>query len=145
MAKMKTISIDAKLTDQYKVEVKAGERIFYLDQPRFAGGTDAGPNPLEFFLSSLAGCIATTARIVAKQKDIKLDGLDLKIEGAFDTDILLGKGIDNRPGVQSITVKLKIYSDLSNEKNENILEEIRTRCPISDNILNVTPIIITLE
>lgn len=145
MAKIKTISIDAKLTEQFKVEVKAGERIFYLDQPRFAGGTDAGPNPLECFLSSLAGCIATTTRIVAKQKDIKLDGLDLKIEGAFDTDVLLGKNTDNRSGLQSITVNLKIHSDLPSENKENVLQEIRSRCPISENIINMTPIIFALE
>lgn len=145
MAKRKNISIDAKRIDQFKVEVKAGERIFYLDQPKYAGGTDAGPNPLECFLSSLAGCIATTARIVAKQEGIELDGLDLKIDGEFDPDVLLGNNTVNRPGLQSITVKMKIHSDQSNERKEKIIKEVRTRCPIFDNILNVTPVIIALE
>ena len=49
MAKMKTISIEAKLDEKFKVEVKAGDRTMYVDQPKAAGGTDAGPNPLEYF------------------------------------------------------------------------------------------------
>lgn len=139
MPKMKTICIEARSDEKFKVEVTAGDRSIYVDQPKFAGGTDAGPNPIEYFFASLAGCIATTARIIANQKNIKLDGMNIKIEGAFDTDILLGKSKEGRPGVTEIKVTLNIDSDMP---NEDFVNEIRSRCPISDNITNATPIII---
>ena len=144
MAKMKTISIEAKLDEKFKVEVKAGDRIIYVDQPAAAGGTEAGPNPLEFFFTALAGCIATAARIVANQKRIKLNGLDMKVEGAFDTEVLLGKSRENRAGMTGIKVTLTVDSDMSNEEKKAFIREIEIRCPVSDNIANTTPLVIEL-
>jgi uncharacterized OsmC-like protein len=142
MAKMKTISIEAKLDEKFKVEVKAGERTIYVDQPKAAGGTDAGPNPLEYFFISLAGCIATAARIIANQKRIKLNGMDMKVEGEFDTEILLGKSTENRAGMTGIKVSLTIDSDMSKEEKNAFVKEIESRCPVSDNIANTTPLTI---
>jgi uncharacterized OsmC-like protein len=45
MAKMKTVSIEAKSDEKFKVEVKAGSHTIYVDQPTTGGGTDAGPKP----------------------------------------------------------------------------------------------------
>ncbi len=79
MAKIKTIRIEARADDKYKVAVKAGERTLYVDQPLFVGGTDAGASPMEYLVSSLAGCIATTARIIANQKKLDLNGMDSEL------------------------------------------------------------------
>jgi putative redox protein len=144
MAKMKTISITAKLDEKFKVEVKAGDRIMYVDQPKAAGGTDAGPNPLEYFFTSLAGCIATAARIIANQKRITLSGMEMKVEGEFDTETLLGKSTENRAGMTGIKVSLNIDSDMSTEEKNAFAKEIENRCPISDNIANTTPLTIDI-
>ena len=72
MAKIRTIRTAATCGEAFKVEVKAGRHLFYVDQPEIAGGHDAGPSPLEYFQAALAGCLATTARIVAKQENIPL-------------------------------------------------------------------------
>lgn len=139
MAKIKTISIEARSDEKFKVEVTAGDRTIYVDQPKFAGGTDAGPNPVEYLFTSLAGCIATTARIVATQKNIVLNGMKMEIVGEFDPGIMLGKSTESRPGVTGIKVILNIDSDAP---NADFLKEIRARCPILDNIGNATPVTI---
>jgi uncharacterized OsmC-like protein len=140
MAKMKTVSIEAKLGEKFKVEVKAGNHTLYVDQPQAGGGADEGPNPIEYLFTSLAGCIATAARIIAIQKRIKLNGMDMKIEGVFDTEIILGKSKENRPGVTGINVTLNIDSDMTKEEKKAFVEEIESRCPVSDNIENTTPV-----
>ena len=140
MAKMKTVSIEAKLGEKFKVEVKAGNHTLYVDQPQAGGGADEGPNPIEYLFTSLAGCIATAARIIAIQKRIKLNGMDMKIEGIFDTEIILGKSKENRPGVTGINVTLNIDSDMTKEEKKAFVEEIESRCPVSDNIENATPV-----
>jgi uncharacterized OsmC-like protein len=144
MAKMKTVSIEAKLGDKFKVEVKAGNHTLYVDQPQAGGGADAGPNPIEYLFASLAGCIGTVARIIANQKRINLNGMDMKIEGAFDTEIILGKSKENRPGLTGIKVTLTIDSAMSKEEKEAFVEEIESRCPVSDNIANTTPVKVEL-
>lgn len=137
---MKTVSVEAKLGEKFKVEVKAGNHTLYVDQPQAGGGADAGPNPMEYLFTSLAGCIATVARIIAMQKRIKLNGMDMKIEGVFDTEILLGKSKENRPGITGINVTLNIDSDMTKEEKKAFVEEIDSRCPVSDNIENATPV-----
>jgi uncharacterized OsmC-like protein len=142
MAKMKTIGIEAKLDEQFKITVKAGDHTMYIDQTKAGGGTDAGATPLEYFFASLAGCIGTVARIIAKQKRITLNGIDMKIDGDFDVETLLGKSKENRAGFSGIKVILNIDANMSKEEKEAFLHEIESRCPVSDNITNATPIVI---
>jgi uncharacterized OsmC-like protein len=140
MAKMKTVSVEAKLGDKFKVEVKAGSHIIIVDQPKAGGGADEGPNPIEYLFTSLAGCIGTVARIIATQKRIKLNGIGMKIEGVFDTEIILGKSKENRAGLQGINVTLDIDAEMTREEKLAFVEEIESRCPVSDNIENITPV-----
>jgi putative redox protein len=140
MAKMKTVSVEAKLGEKFKVEVKAGNHTLYVDQPQAGGGTDAGPNPIEYLFTSLAGCIATVARIIVIQKRLQLRGMNMKIEGEFDQEIILGKSKENRPGLTGIKVILDIDSDMSKEEKEAFVQEIESRCPVSDNIEKTTPV-----
>ena len=142
MAKMKTISIEAKLDEKFKIEVKAGEYLMYVDQPKAGGGTDAGATPLEYLFASLAGCIGTVARIVAMQKRIPLKGMDMKVEGAFDLETLLGKSKENRAGFTGIKVMLHIDADMTKQEKEDFIQEVESRCPVSDNLVNATSVVI---
>jgi uncharacterized OsmC-like protein len=142
MAKMKTISVEAKLDEKFKIEVKAGEHLLVVDQPKAGGGTDAGATPLEYLFASLAGCIGTVARIVAMQKRIPLKGMDMKVEGAFDLETLLGKGKENRAGFAGIKVVLHIDADMTRQEKEDFIQEVESRCPVSDNLVNATSVVI---
>lgn len=142
MAKMKTYSIEAKADGRYRVAVKAGERTLIVDQPVFAGGGDDGASPMEYLFASLAGCIATTARIMAKQKKLLLNGMDIKVEGPLDLDIIYGKSRDARPGATGITVSVALDSEMSDMERVGFLEELRLRCPVYDTIAEATPLII---
>jgi uncharacterized OsmC-like protein len=144
MAKMKTIAVEAKLDEKFKIEVKAGNHVMIVDQAKAGGGMDAGPSPLEYLFASLAGCIGTVARIIAMQKRIPLKGMDMKVEGAFDLETLLGKGKENRAGFMGIKVMLHIDADLSRQEQEDFIREVESRCPVSDNIANVTPVVIEI-
>jgi putative redox protein len=42
---MKTVSIEAKLDEKFKIDVKAGGHVMVVDQPKAGGGADAGPTP----------------------------------------------------------------------------------------------------
>ena len=142
-SKIKTIRIEARADDKYQVAVKAGERTLYVDQPLFAGGTDAGASPMEYLFASLAGCIATTARIIATQQNLDLQGMDIKVEGSLDLGILYGKSRDSRPGVTGINVSVALDSAMSEVERKGFFEELRLRCPISDTIAAATPLTIT--
>ena len=138
MAK-KTVTVESKLEDKFVISSDIRGHKIVIDQPANAGGADGGPTPLELVFASLAGCIGTIGRIVAMQKRIDLRGMDIKVEGNLDTDGLLGKPIDGRIGFEGITVTVDVDADISDEEKDEFLHEVDRRCPVSENLLNATP------
>jgi putative redox protein len=141
--KLKTIRIEARAGEKYKVAVQAGEHTIYIDQAVSAGGDGSGANPVEYLFASLAGCLATTGRIIASQQKLDLKGMDIKIEGSLDLNILSGKNRDGRAGLTGIEVSVALDSAMSELERQHFFQELRSRCPISDTIATVTPITIT--
>jgi uncharacterized OsmC-like protein len=68
--------------------------------------------------------------------------MDIKVEGAYDLETILGKSKESRAGFTGIKVTLNIDSDMSKEEKEAFIHEVESRCPVSDNIANTTPIVI---
>ena len=87
-----------------------------IDQPKAAGGNDEGPSPLEYFLFSLGGCVASIARIVAKQQKIALRGIDVTVEADLNTAGLMGKPTDDRVGFQRFHISADIDADMAPEE-----------------------------
>lgn len=145
MATIKHVVVEARMGERFKIESTIGNHTVVVDQPKAGGGEDAGPTPLEYFLLSVAGCIATIARIAAKQRRINLRGMDVKVEGELDVEGLLGRNPDAQSGFRGITVRAKIDADLTKEEKEAFLHEVDRRCPVSDNIHRVTPVTLVVE
>ncbi len=144
VAAVKKVAVEATLGAGFTIESQIRGHKLYVDQPADAGGRDAGPTPLEYLFLSLAGCIATLARIVAKQKRIDLRGVRVGVSGELDVSVLLGRGAENRSGFTGITVTVDIDADLSREEKAHFLEEVDRRCPVSDNLKALTPVSVVL-
>ncbi len=136
-----TMKVEAKMGSGFKTDIKCSND-FVIDQPKAMGGEGLGPNPLEVFLSSLPACICAIGRIIANQKRLKVNAINVKVEGDIDKDFLLGQTTEGRAGFTEIRSFIEIDADLSQEEKEAFLQEVVTRCPIADNIINaslVTP------
>jgi len=140
----KTVVVESKLGDKFTIESDIRGHKVVIDQPANAGGIDTGPTPLELMLASLSGCIGTIGRIVAMQKRIELRGMDIKVEGSLDVDGLLGKPIDGRVGFEGFTITVDVDADMTDEEKEAFIHEVDARCPVSENLLNATPINVKL-
>lgn len=140
----KTVTVESKLNEKFVIETDIRGHQVLIDQPANAGGSDRGPTPLELVFASLAGCIGTIGRIVAMQQRIALKGMNIKVEGELDTDGLLGKPIDGRTGFEGISITVDVDADMSDEDKIAFLHEVDARCPVSENLLNATPINVKL-
>lgn len=140
MSGMKTVEIKAVLGAGMKIECSAGRHMVLIDQPKPAGGTDAGPTSLEYLMCALAGCIGSIGRLVAHQRRIALRGMEIAVSGSLDTDVLLGRSKQSRAGFDGITVRVKIDADLTDEQKREFLKEVDERCPVSDNLRQVTTV-----
>ncbi|HAF61661.1 MAG TPA: osmotically inducible protein C [Anaerolineaceae bacterium] len=144
MATNKTVKVTAKGLEGFLVETKAGTHTALVDQPPAMGGKDQGPTPLDYVFISLAGCLVTIAKIVANQKKIVLRDVEVEVEGELNLEVLRGQDTTDRAGFKSFKVGMKVDADMTKEEKEKFIEEVDRRCPISDNLMNTTPIEIAL-
>ncbi|WP_417223550.1 OsmC family protein [Amphritea sp.] len=140
MSANKVISVRASMQAGCQINADIRGHKVTIDQPIKAGGSDAGPTPLEFFLFSLGGCIASIARLAATQQKIELRGMDIEVDGTMNPAGLLGKPTEVRIGFQSIVVKATIDADLTDVEKAKFFKEVCHRCPLDDNIMLETEV-----
>ncbi len=115
-----------------------------IDEPPTLGGTDQGANPVEYLLASYAGCLNVMGHLIASELGFKLDKLEIDINGDINPARLFGKSFDDRAGYKKITVNIKPYANVEKELLNKWIEEVENRCPVNDNLLNITPITINV-
>ncbi len=142
---MINIRVKAKRENATKTVVKARKFELIVDEPSEIGGTNEGANPLEFLLAGFAGCINVVGDIVAKEMGIELRGMDITIRGKFDPMKFLGQSGEGRAGFQEINMNVKADADADRETLEKWLQEVENRCPVRDNLSNLTPIKVKLS
>src|SRR6201982_3611666 len=71
------------------VTVGSGHK-FTVDEPETLGGANAAANPVEYALAALGSCQAITYRVWAAQLGVKLDKVDIGIDGDIDLRGFLG-------------------------------------------------------
>ncbi|WP_010664362.1 OsmC family protein [Marinilabilia salmonicolor] len=139
MAKAK-FSITGKNDNPTKFVAKARNFEIVIDEPENLGGTNAGPNPVEYILAGYAGCINVMGHIIAKEQGIELNGMEISLEGDLDPDKLFGKPTDARAGYQEIRLRVKPDSSATPEQLKKWIDEVESRCPVNDNLANTTPV-----
>ena len=90
------------------------------------------------------GCVAAIGRIIANQKKLAVRGIEVTVEGDIDTDGLLGKPSEKRVGFSAITARVKIDADMSAAEKAQFVHDIDVRCPVSENLQNITPVSVVL-
>lgn len=144
MATMKSVKVSATGPDGWVVKTIAGKHETLVDQPTTMGGTDTAPTPLDYIFIALGSCLVTVAKIVAGQKKINLRNVEVEVIGDLDLEVLRGQNKEDRAGFHSFTANVKIDADLTEEEKKEFLEEIDRRCPVSDNLMNVTSVTVNL-
>jgi len=139
-AKSLTFTVTGDSESPSKLLVAVRGFSFVIDEPESFGGTDAGPNPVELVLSSLAGCMNVVVHMVAAEQDVKIRSLRLTVEGDLDPSRLMGSPTDTRPGFSAISLTAEVDSDASAEQIDEILRIAETRCPVADSLNNPTPV-----
>lgn len=138
-------SVQATSESHSKATVKARNFTLTIDEPPNLGGTDQGANPVEYVLAALAGCLNVVGHMVAKEMGFEIKSLSFDIEGELNPAGFMGKDKNVRPGYQEIVAKVNVDCDADEETLNKWLEVIESRCPVSDNVSNATPVKIQLK
>lgn len=127
-------------------EERSHKRRFVLenDEGEVLLGNDDAPNPVEYVLHALAGCVTTTTVYHAAARGIHIQGLQTTLEGDLDLRGLLQTDPSIPPGYQNITVDMRIKSDASPEELK-VLERLFRYSPVFDTLTRAIPVEVRVE
>lgn len=102
---------------------------FPMDEPAVLGGTDTGPNPMEYVVAALNGCKGVMIPLVAQELGFTFTGIDFETTGIIDTRGLMGEeGVS--PHFQKIRFQVNIKTEESEERIEELKHKVERRCPV---------------
>ena len=132
--------------DQVFGEVQTREG-FVLDnaEHQILLGEDQSPNPVEYVLHALAGCITTSLVYHAAARGHKITEVLSTIEGDLDLHGFLGMDEKIRNGYKNITVTMKVKGDATEEVLQELVELAQARSPVFDIVSNPVPITVKVE
>lgn len=133
-------SIAGKSLSATKYQGKTRHFVHTIDEPEALGGKDEAPNPVEFILAGYAGCLNVVYHLIAKEIGIKVSSLHITINGDINPEKLLGISNKERAGFQSLNVHIELETNGSYEQEQELIKRVKERCPVNDNLANITPI-----
>jgi uncharacterized OsmC-like protein len=104
-------------------------------------GEDNGPNPVEYVLAGLSGCMTTTLAYHAAGRGHKIEAISSEFEGDIDLRGLLDIDPNVRSGYREIRVKFKVKGDI----DEATIQELVRKSPVFDTLANPVRIVVDVE
>lgn len=127
-----------------RITVKARKFTMIVDEPPELGGDDHGANPVEYILAGLVGCVNVMAHVIAAEMGFTIRELQIDASGTLNPDRLFGKPTADRAGYKQINLKLRLATDADEPTLHQWLGTLRSRCPVSDNLVHPTPVLMEL-
>jgi uncharacterized OsmC-like protein len=106
------------------------------DEPPVLLSADKAPNPVEYVIHALLGCMTTTTAYKAAGLGMEIESIRSEIEGDLDLQGMLGLDPDVRPGFQEIRAKLFIKS----KGDRETLAALHRSSPVFDTLARPVPI-----
>lgn len=110
------------------------------DEPEVLLSNDKAPNPVEYLLHALAGCLVTSLVYHAAARDIAIKGVVTRFEGDLDLRGLLGITDTVRRGFQTIRVVFDIDADCDDAGKQELIAMAQAYSPVFDMVSNGVPV-----
>jgi len=119
-------------------ELDAGEHHVLLSK-------DEGPNPVEYLLTAISGCVTSSIVYHAAAKGIRIKGIQSRVEGDIDLRGFLGISPDVKVGYKEIRMYFRIDADISEKEKQNLLDMGKKYSPVFNTVFNATPVEVMLD
>jgi uncharacterized OsmC-like protein len=114
-------------------------------EPPVLFGHNEAPNPAEFVLHALAGCLTLTIVNVAAARKVTLTEVSSTLEGVLDARGATGLDDAYRNGFERINVGFTLKGEAPAEKLQEIVERAKARSVVFDIISNPVPVDVYAE
>lgn len=112
------------------VHITATEWDIQVDEPIEDGGSNKGPNPMQYFVAALAGCQNEQAKAVAEELSVNLAKIDIEVEVDLDLSGFIGMKSSSEGSYKQARLNATVYGDLSEDQVKNLGGKVDARCPI---------------
>ena len=139
--------VGTEVLENFHARADARGKTFEADEPEYkAGGRDAGPRPLEYFLAGFAFCQGAIYVENALQNGLAHDGLSIEVDGDIDPRGTLG--IDDFPpgfADNQLTYRTSIESPETEDDIRRLVAEAEEFCPANAALRNPMPFDRTIQ
>lgn len=119
--------------------------VFDLDEPPVLCGNNIGPNPVEYLLVALSGCLTTSLIAYAAAQGIEIKRLRSRYEGDLDLRGFLGLSEEVPVGYQSIRVYFTIDAEIPDKQKEELIRMAKKYSPVFNTITKSAPVEVSLD
>lgn len=119
--------------------------VFDIDEPPVLLGQDRGPNPVEYLLVGLSGCVTTALVAHAAARGVEIKGLETFLEGDLDVQGFLGMSDTIPVSYQGITITFKIDADMTDDEKEELIRLAQQYSPVLATVMNPVPVHLKLH
>ena len=125
---MSEVVVTSQKNLQHEVRYGVGQS-FTTDEPRDAGGDDAGPDPYTLILGALGSCISMTVQLYARRKQWPVESVTVRLRQNRIHAKDCQDCKDKEGFIHRIERKVSVTGDLSEEQHAR-LQEIAHKCPV---------------
>ncbi|MFT4526528.1 MAG: putative redox protein [Granulosicoccus sp.] len=113
-----------------KVAITDTEWTLQLDESVEDGGLNSGPNPMQYFTASLAGCQNEQAQVVAEELSINIEQINIEIEVDLDLSGFMGESDTSDGSYKNVRLEATVQGDANDEQVKLLGQKVDARCPI---------------
>ncbi|NIR45680.1 MAG: OsmC family protein [Gemmatimonadetes bacterium] len=110
-----------------EVEYPNGSVSVETDFAPFMGGSGLRPDPVSYCMFGFASCFSGTFAAVAAEHEVELKSLEVRVENPIDLSSPMG--VADRPVTEGMNATLRVESEASASKLEEIRQLAHERCP----------------
>lgn len=124
-------------------EQRTGVQAFIAEngEPEVLLGDDSAPNPVEWLLHALIGCMTTTTAYHAAAHGIAIEAIDSEIDGDLDLRGFLGLSEEVRKGYQAIRVRMRVKTKAPSDT----IGALTKMSPVFDVVSKSVPVTVSIE
>ncbi len=115
------------------------------DEPAILLGMDKGPNPVEYLLKALAGCVTSAIVYHAAARGIKIEEMETTVSGNIDLQGFLGIRDDVRNGYESIKMNYRIKADVDDDQLQELCQLGPMYSPVFNSVTQGVPVMVNCE
>lgn len=113
-----------------KINITDTEWTLKTDEPVEDGGSNSGPNPMQLFIASLAGCQNEQAQVVADELSLNISQIDIKVEIDLDLSGFMGESDNSNGSYKNVRLEAVVLGEVTDLQVEILGKKVDDRCPI---------------